>query len=285
MDRGQQARGSCKESVTCTVTGKLTKERILDGLPTRIFGQTLFFFEEIDSTNACAKTLADTGAADGTVVWAEHQTAGRGRHGRSWTDTPGDNLMFTVVVREVSDRHLPWVPYYMSEAVAGGIERALDIRLNAKWPNDLLMNDKKVCGMLLEGSDNPAGRFVVAGIGINVNQMIFPPEILHSATSLQMELGREVDRIPLFHSILENMEALLHEIRSHGGTAVLESWTNRCSTFGNRITLRTGSGTVNGTALGLSKDGGLLLRTDDGLRTFYEGDVTISGSFPRTTTA
>ncbi len=280
MDGREQAGRARHESTAGAVRAALTKEQVLAGLPTKTFGQALFFFEEIDSTNSCAKALADAGADEGTVVWAEHQTAGRGRHGRSWIDHPGDNLMFSVVLRNISDRHLPWVSYYVSEAVAGGIDRAIDVHLRSKWPNDLLLNDRKVSGMLLEGSDDPSGGFIVAGIGINVNQTDFPPELSSSATSLKNELGHPIDRVPVFHSIMESMEALFRQIRSHSDTAVVENWTSRCTTFGSTIELHTGSGLVRGTALGLSKDGGLLLQTEDGLRTFFEGDVTVS----RTTT-
>ena len=262
------------------MTKRITKERILERLPTETFGRNLFFFQEIDSTNVLARTLAETGADEGTVVWAEFQTAGKGRLGRSWSADPENNLTFSVILRDIPEAKHAWVPYYVSEAVAGGIEKTIDIDIASKWPNDLLAGGKKVCGMLLEGNDDPEQRYVVAGIGINVNQARFAPDLEHTATSLLLEHRSPVDRIMLFHAIIENLEALWREIRTHGDHAITEAWTSRCSTFGMDITVHAGSEKIDGKAIGLSKDGGLIVETDGGLRTLFAGDVTLAREFP-----
>jgi len=262
------------------VKERLTKESLQEGLPTRSYGHRLFYFDEIDSTNLCARTLAETGSAEGTVVWAEHQTAGRGRHGRTWTAEAGANITFSIILCGVSPDQRVWVPYYVSEGVAGGLEKALDLKVEAKWPNDLLIDGKKVCGILLEGTDNAENGCFVAGIGINANQSTFPDTLRASASSLLLQSGGPVDRVKVFHSVLENLEALFADVRSTGGRNILDAWKGRCSTLGKQISVRTGVETIEGTAIGLSKDGGLVLDTSSGPRTVYAGDVTLATSHP-----
>ncbi len=259
------------------MTSATSKDDLLRTLTTRTFGRTLFLFDEIDSTNTCAMTLAETDAPDGTVVWAEYQIAGKGRLGRSWKASQGDNLTFSLILRNLPVSQLSWVPYHVAEGIAGGIEKVVDLDIRTKWPNDLMIDGKKFCGTLLESTGSRDAPSVVAGIGINVNQSSFPPDIEHSATSLYLETGVQQDRVRIFQSVMENLEALFDEVRAGRGDGIVETWKDRCQTLGKEISVRSDTETVHGRAIGLADDGGLILDTSDGLRTVYAGDVTLSG--------
>lgn len=253
----------------------MNKELLLDGLQTKRVGRNLFFFEKVDSTNACASTLASADAQDGTTVWAEFQTAGKGRLGRSWRADPGKNLMLSVVIREVPSTSRPLLPYFVAEAVAMGVHRLLKVQLEAKWPNDLLLDGKKCVGILIEGSVSDSGPFAVAGIGMNVNQTDFPSELTAIATSLQLETGKKVDRVVLFHAVMKSLEETLTDVRTGDPSPLLHSWKRRCVTLGKEVSLKYGNEQLHGTAVGLSDDGGLMLETASGMRTVYAGDVTL----------
>ena len=245
-------------------------------IPTKRYGRNLFFFEEIDSTNACALTLAETGAEEGTVVWADYQTAGRGRRGRVWVGDPGKNLSFSVVLRDLPWARWTFLPYYVSESVAGAVEKLTGLDVTAKWPNDLLVESRKFCGILIEGNGQESNAFAVAGIGMNVNQTDFPDHLSHAATSLARATGSTADRVSIYHAVLVTLERLLEEVRTNGDTAVLDAWKDRCTTIGQDVSVRYGDESFRGKAIGLSDDGGLIVETADGLRTVFAGDVTLA---------
>ena len=254
----------------------LRKEALYEGLTTRSFGRKLFVFSEIDSTNACARTLAEIGNPEGTVVIADYQTAGRGRLGRTWNAEPRSNLLFSVLFRP-SARFPAWhTSYLVSEAVAQAVQRSLDIRVATKWPNDLLVDGRKFCGILLE-TMGPAERTAcVAGVGINVNQDNFPADLAGKATSLKLATGKSVDRVSLFQTVMASLESLYEAADRDTGAAMLKSWMDRCTTFGRPVQVSGGGPALDGTAVGLSDDGGLIIRHGDRMTTVYAGDVTIS---------
>ncbi len=165
---------------------------ISQNLNTKIFGQKIFFFKSIKSTMDYAKKLAEKGEPEGTVVIADYQSHGRGRFGRIWKAEPEKNILMSVILR-------PTIPldkfgilsFLTSISVAEAIEKNVDVKITTKWPNDLLINGKKFCGILLEASITvESGDFVIIGIGINVNQENFPKEIQDYATSLYIETGK-----------------------------------------------------------------------------------------------
>ncbi|HEX9615756.1 MAG TPA: biotin--[acetyl-CoA-carboxylase] ligase, partial [Bacteroidota bacterium] len=162
----------------------LSKETLLSSLSTSLFGRKLFVFESIDSTNTCARTLAEAGMEEGAVVLAEYQTSGRGRHGRTWNAEPGENLLFSVLLRPAIPRtSAGFLTFFAAVSVAQALEEVSESRIECKWPNDLLLNGKKVSGILLENTfEKDRVDYSVIGIGINVNQSSFPNHLIPTAT-------------------------------------------------------------------------------------------------------
>ncbi len=255
----------------------LSKKQLQRGLKTSVVGKKLFVFESIDSTNACAKTLAETGTPEGTVVIADHQTSGRGRLGRSWVSQPGSNLLFSLVLRPgLARESAGLLTFFSAVFIARALEKATGQQVECKWPNDILINGKKCCGILLENSFSLNKLdFSVVGIGINVNQREFEGELADRATSLFREFGKEYDRTDLFQTLLQESDLLLARLKKGAVDEIMDEWNSRCRMFGKPVTVSQGESLVSGTAMRLSADGGLVVKTTAGQSTFYAGDVTV----------
>jgi BirA family biotin operon repressor/biotin-[acetyl-CoA-carboxylase] ligase len=256
----------------------LSKEELQQGLSTHIVGRKLFVFASIDSTNACAKTLADAGTEEGAVVVADFQTAGQGRQGRSWQSEPGANLLFSCILRpQLPQEQAGLLTFYASVAVARALEAVAGTTIECKWPNDVLLNGKKCCGILLENSFvGGAISSSILGIGVNINQLHFPPDLEKRATSLRRELGMEFNRNHILQAILGELDALLPEVKQGAFERILSEWNARCTMFGKSITIANHDSTFVGTALRLHTDGGLVVDTAEGRRIVYSGDITVS---------
>jgi BirA family transcriptional regulator, biotin operon repressor / biotin---[acetyl-CoA-carboxylase] ligase len=257
-----------------------SKEELQNGLNTRIFGNKIFTYESIDSTNACAKTLAGNGMEEGAVVFAEYQTAGRGRLGRTWESESGSNLLFSTIIRPALDIHkVGLLPFFAAAGVALALETVSHERCECKWPNDVLLNGKKCCGILMESSfQHNVLEYAVIGIGINVNQKIFNAHFKDSTTSLCLEYEREFDRRVVFQQVMTSLELLYTEVRAGKFTMTLNQWKSRTTMFGKHVTVTQSSEPIHGKALALSADGGLVIATDNGQRIFYAGDVTFKST-------
>lgn len=259
----------------------LSSDTLLNGIKTDSFGRKTYTFATIDSTNSCARVLAGCWAEEGTVVYADEQTAGRGRLGRTWTAAAGENLTFSVILRPaILPGQINLLPLVAALGVARGIETCCGISVQCKWPNDILLNGRKIAGILLEGSVTERVQFVVAGIGVNVNQTVFPEEIRARATSIGRETGVSVDRPALFRAVLESFE---HEYRAALSTNfrdVLPRWLTYAPMIGRKISLRHESFEVHGLVSGISKDGGLIVSSEGKERTYLAGDVTITDLEP-----
>ena len=256
-----------------------TSEALRKGLRTKQFGCKIYTFDTIDSTNNCARALAGCWADEGTVIIAEQQTAGRGRLGRPWIANPNENLTFSIILRpSIAADATNLLPLSVSVAVAQAVEEIAGLKLECKWPNDLILSNKKVAGILLEGSfKQNQVEWIVIGIGINVNQTRFPGELEQKATSLKLAAGRDVDRIALFHKILETLEKFYRKGSESGFQSILPDWIARTSMIDKQISLMENGNLLSGTVKGLSRDGGLILRSNGGERTLFAGDVTIVG--------
>lgn len=254
-----------------------SKQELLNGLSTTVLGNKLFLFETIDSTNTCAKTLAEAGVEEGAIVLAESQSEGRGRLGRTWISDPGKNLLFSCILRppvEKGDAGL--LTFFASVAVARALEQSTGFHFECKWPNDLLLNGKKCCGILLEISLNDGKlAFAILGIGVNVNQREFGNELRRAATSLAREAGREFDRKKLFQTMVRELDLLYHDVKQNRFRRILTEWNNRCTMFGRDVRVDRNGTTISGKAVGLHKDGGLIVQTAAGNEIVYAGDVTV----------
>lgn len=257
-----------------------TAEALRKGLRTSRFGSKIYTFDTIDSTNNCARALAGCWADEGTVIIAEQQTAGRGRLGRSWEANPNENLTFSIILRpRMPAEAINLLPLSVSVAVAQAVEQVTGVRLECKWPNDLLANKKKVAGILLEGSFSGSSvEWIVIGIGINVNQTIFPGDLAQKATSLKLATNSDIDRTVLFRSILESLERYYRTGTDSGFQSILPDWIARSTMIDKNISLMENGKVVTGVVKGLSRDGGLILRTEGTERTLFAGDVTVLGT-------
>jgi BirA family biotin operon repressor/biotin-[acetyl-CoA-carboxylase] ligase len=254
-----------------------TRDQILVGLNTSVIGRKLFVFDSLDSTNACAKTLADAGLEEGTVVLADYQSAGRGRQGRSWLSEPAMNILLSIILRpSISKEQASVLTFYAAVSVARVLEHMNVGPVECKWPNDVLLNGKKCSGILLENSfQQDRLVYSVIGIGINVNQIQFENGISTHATSLARESGLTYDRKDIIQILLRETDRLLPSLSKRHINMIVDEWKQRCTMFGKTVTLSQGEETISGIAIRLESDGGLVLDTPAGQSTYYAGDVTI----------
>ena len=257
-------------------------ETVRDQLETDRFGRSLRGVETVGSTNTAAAEWARNGAPDGSVLVTEYQSAGRGRHGRTWTAKKGQNLMFSVVLRPAleADR-LGLVTVAASVAVAEAIDPFVaPHRAALKWPNDVLLEGRKTCGMLLESSisGRQEAEVVVLGVGLNVNQATFPAALADTATSLRLVAGRAIPRAPLFARLLRRLEARYDAVQSRlpSEDDVRAAFHDRLASLGERATFRVADaeGPVTGVVQGITDTGALRLETPDGPRVLHSGEAT-----------
>jgi len=255
----------------------LSEQFLRKGLKTRVFGNKIYSFDSIDSTNNCAKAVAGCGAAEGTVVIAEHQTAGRGRLGRPWQANPNENLIFSVVLRpQAAADALNLLPLYVAVAISEAVERVTGLKVECKWPNDILYKGKKLAGILIEGSvKKNMMDYVVIGVGINVNQVRFDGELSTKASSLRLESKREVDRVMLFREIMKGLENDYKSFQTSGFQSVVPQWIARSTMINRPISVTHQGNVISGVVKGLSADGGLVLQTNGTEQTVFAGDVTV----------
>lgn len=247
-------------------------------------GEHLVYVPEVESTNALAMKLAHERPEEGLVVLTDSQTAGKGRQGRRWVDTPGCNILSSTLLRPLFPPHL--LVMIASLAVVEAIERACGIAAAIKWPNDVLIADHKVCGILIETSHDQDGRLVaVLGIGINVNGQLqgqveqkgIVVELAAVATTLETVCGHPVSREEILTHMLTALEkdylALQREAIEPPGVASLtgpvarllrERWQSHLTTLGRTIKVHQGERVVEGVAEAVDDNGELLLRRDSG---------------------
>ena len=258
------------------VPDRLTSLELSPLLVTEEFGRVVHFFDEIDSTSDHARALAEDGAAQGELVVAELQRKGRGRRGRAWLSAPGQNLTFSLVLRpRLAVARAPEVSLAAAVAVCDVLREAAFDAL-VKWPNDLWIGDRKVGGVLTETASDQAGlRYVVLGVGLNVNALEFAPEIAPVATSLRILRGEAVPRALLLAALLERLELWLGRLEIEGPTEMLERCRAWSAILGRRVQFEV-NGYTEGMAEAIDDAGALLVRDDGGaLHRITAGDVGI----------
>jgi BirA family biotin operon repressor/biotin-[acetyl-CoA-carboxylase] ligase len=211
------------------------------------------------------------------VVVADFQTSGRGRLGRAWIAEPGENLLFSVLLRpRISIASAGLLTLFASVGVARAIERRIGEPVECKWPNDLLLHGKKICGILLENLFQQSQvAYAVIGAGINVNQRTFPDEISLRGTSLAIETGKSFDRKELLQTVLSELDVLYPPVQQGNFNAIVPEWIKRCTMFGKPVTVQQQNHTMSGIARTLNHDAGLVIETGTGLQTVYAGDVSV----------
>lgn len=234
----------------------------------------------MDSTNRAAREMARNGAAHGTLVLADEQTAGRGRRGRGWISAVGEGIFMTLIIRPKGEpAGAAKLSLATALAVARAIRRETGLDARIKWPNDIVINGRKVCGMLLEMDFMEDGSLAVsAGIGINVHQMQFDDEIAHTASSLDLLTGRRIDRAQVVAAFLEEMEAAA-DCMERDETAFMRAYCALSATIGSRVQVLAQNSSYTGKAEGITDSGALLVRADeDGrLHEVLAADVSVRG--------
>jgi len=237
---------------------------------------TVLRFDSLDSTNTEAANHARIGADEGLCIVARRQTAGRGRHGRTWVSEPDAGLYFSIVLRpRLQTRFLPLITLMAGIAVHDTLKE-LGLKPDIKWVNDILVDDKKICGILAETVETDAGLAVVVGIGINLKRSNFQPEIADTATSLERELSKNVGAdevitaltpyLSYFYTILDN---------GSGADEIVQNWRRRSTYYsGKSVRVVLEDGMLEGVTDGLEENGALRIRTLNGsVNIVQAGDV------------
>ena len=250
-------------------------DAIKAGLTTDFIGRSIFMYDETDTTNNRAKAHSD--APDGSVFIAEVQTAGKGSHGRGWVSPRGTGIWHTILLKPgISPTEVSQITLIAGLAVC----RAVGCGAKIKWPNDIIIGSKKVCGILTEMSaEIDMVNYVVCGIGINVNMESFGDEISHRATSMYIESGKKHCRNEIISRLLNYFEYYYKKFLDGGLEAVLPEYKTLCATLGKKVQVIFNKQTVTGTALDVDTSGALLVETADGVIRVNSGEVSVRGIY------
>ncbi|MBN2092146.1 biotin--[acetyl-CoA-carboxylase] ligase [candidate division KSB1 bacterium] len=241
-------------------------------------GNELIELDRIPSTNDYAFKLALDGKKEGCVVIATEQTAGKGRLGRKWDAPAYLGLWFSIILRPPAPTTAATLyPFFASVAIVKAIQKLFHLTPDVKWPNDLLLNQKKFCGILTEAAfEQQKIKFLVLGIGINTNQTPedFLPELRKYSTSIRHEIGEWINNQMLFHELLAQLNLYYSIVRQQGFAPILKLWKSFCQSLGQTIALKQPEETMKGIFHNLDPDGGLILRQEDGrLVKILSGDL------------
>lgn len=251
---------------------------LLEGLQTRTMGRTLKLYDTVESTQPIAHQLAEQGAAEGTMVLAEQQTSGKGRMGKSWHSPKGKGIWLSLVLRPRIPVHFtPQLTLLVAVALCRTIRSMEPLPVAIKWPNDLLIDGKKISGILLESSaEDERLNYVIAGVGIGVNlgESDYPPELKAVGTSLRMASGKEWSRTALLQRFLLQFEELYELYHAEGFEPIRTAWSAQSVSLGKRVRARTPKGDVEGIAETIDEMGALIVRRDDGqLEKLYSAEI------------
>jgi BirA family biotin operon repressor/biotin-[acetyl-CoA-carboxylase] ligase len=258
---------------------KLNVDKLQEGLRTKRFGRNIILLREIGSTNDFAKELAGYGAVEGTVAVAETQTCGRGRLEREWV-SPKGGLWFSIILRpEVKPVEAVWLVFVAGLAVAGVLRELYGLKVETKWPNDVLVNGRKVCGILTEMSTiGEKVNYVIVGVGVNANLAVkkhLPKVIAETATSLEDELGRKVRFGELFQALIERLENSYYLFLEEGFTAILSGWKKYAGFLGKMVEVTSGVDKLRGVAMDIDSDGSLILKQNGVSVKVLSGDLSV----------
>ncbi|MDP2855399.1 MAG: biotin--[acetyl-CoA-carboxylase] ligase [Smithellaceae bacterium] len=244
---------------------KINQEDLKQNLAGKFIGHRLHYYESIGSTNEEAFRLGVQGAPEGTVLIAESQSAGKGRMQRLWYSPAGANIYTSIILRPTFETsRAPQISIAAGVAVAETIDHYCPGNAWLKWPNDVLIGGKKVCGILAQMKMSVSAiDFVVVGIGINVNlnHQEFPLDIQEIATSLAVETGREISRLELIISLYENLTKWYMTLQDYGFESVRQKWLSLSSMIGKTVSVMFREETTSGKAVGLDDDGSLIILT------------------------
>ena len=255
---------------------EFSKDTIKSGLETRIVGREIYVYNKTSSTNDIAWSLANKHNSEGVVVLTEGQTKGRGRLGREWFSLPQKCILCSIILKSnILSERLNLLTIGVSVAISKAIREITFLPAYIKWPNDVVIREKKVCGILAEKRKTKNG-FIVIGFGINVNlnKEDLPPDLCGKATSLKMECSKKVSRVELVQKVLFEIEKVYLYLEKGEGSLMFEEWKEMSSILGKQVRAILQNEVVEGQALGIDPDGALILRLDSGIsRRITEGTI------------
>jgi len=254
------------------------ENRFYQGLETKLIGRKLLCFPSLPSTQTKAKELALDWVEEGTIVLSEEQTAGKGRMLRHWHSPKGEGLWFSLILRpQLSIHRVPQLTLLTAVACVQAIEEASGMVGHIKWPNDIYIKGKKVCGILTElETERNQVHSIIIGVGINVNQRVFPLELADKAASLFLLGKKRVDRNKLLQHFCRQFEKLYETYLTAGFHPIKLLWEGYALSIGKEITARTPQGNYEGLALGIDDDGVLQLQLADGtIKQIHSADIEI----------
>ncbi len=250
-----------------TYTDALDPQHIEKALAGRTIGQRIVYYPRIDSTNRAARALALQGNAHGWVVLADEQSAGRGRLDRRWRSSAGEDVLASIIIHpELAPAQGFRLTMIASIAVVLAVKRICAIACGIKWPNDICLNGRKLCGILSEGqTENERMQFMVIGIGLNVNSsMAGRKDLAYTAVSLRDAAGIPCDRTALVIALLEEFDALYAAVHENAGEHIRQLWQQHAMMLGRQVSITGGDTVVCGIASAVTPDGSLIVRDDQG---------------------
>lgn len=246
-------------------------------------GQNILYYQETDSTNLRVRQLGEEGAPHGTLVVSDRQTAGRGRRGRVWQSPPGNSIYMSILLRpEIKPDKAPVLTLVMACSVAQAIRDCIHVDAQIKWPNDIVVNGKKLVGILTEMSTQiDFINYVTVGVGINSNMTVFPEELRETATSLRLETGHPVRRAPLIAAVMKRFEENYERfMETEDLTGLMDAYTSMLVNLDRDVLIHGASESYRGHALGITKTGELIVQKEDGtLEEVYAGEVSVRGVY------
>lgn len=253
----------------------ITKTGIETGLVTDFIGRNIYIYDETDSTNNCAKN--NSNAPDGSVFIAEVQTHGKGSRGRGWTAERGIGIWHSLLLKpDISPLEVSQITLVAGLAVC----KAVGINSMIKWPNDIVINGKKICGILTEMSaEINMVNYVVCGIGINVNTPNFNGELADRATSMYIESGKKYTRNKIISKLLNEFEYYYKKFLSEGLGSIIDEYKKNCITLGRDVNLIFNKKEVRGKAIDVDENGALIVETADGTISVNSGEVSVRGIY------
>ncbi len=260
---------------------KLYEQELVPLLQTNLIGQRFIYREAVESTNELAKELARQGAQDGTVVIAEEQTGGKGRLGRNWYSPPGQGIWFSIILRPpIAPVDIPKITIVCAVAVAKTIKDFTGVSAGIKWPNDILINNRKVAGILIEmNAETDKVNYLIVGIGINVNLDLktIPPGLTGIITSLEEQKGGPVTRVGLLAELLNSLDVLYREFIEGNFTPILSVWKEMSVTLNRWVRIDSLNKIDEGIAFDIDNGGALLIMKKDGsMKRILSGEISIS---------
>lgn len=261
----------------------LSQAEILSSIRGSWAGREILYLDEVDSTNTAAKKAAENGAVHGTLVVSERQTGGKGRRGRAWDSPRGTGIFMTLILRpNMAPVHASMLTLVAALAVADGIRECTGAESLIKWPNDIVMSGKKVCGILTEMSADPdCINYVAVGIGINVNMEEFPEEIRGVAASIFTETGKKTKRSLLISAVMAAFERYYEVfMKTTDMSGLLEDYNGKLANCGRTVRVLDPAGEYSGTAIGIDREGELLVGMEDTtVRRVLSGEVSVRGIY------